>query len=81
MAVELRRAAFENTGGGLPAELATYVDKVARHAHQVTDEEVAALKQAGYSEDQLFEITVAAALGVAVRRLDAGLAGLGKRGR
>lgn len=71
---ELRRAASRNQD--LPEELRAYVDKVARHAYRVTDEEVEALKQAGYSEDQLFEITVSAALGAALLRLEAGLAPL-----
>jgi hypothetical protein len=76
----LRRAASENRAENLPPELAAYVDKIERHAYKVTDEEVAALKRS-YSEDQLFEITVAAAVGAALRRLEAGLAPLGKRGR
>jgi alkylhydroperoxidase family enzyme len=70
----LRQAASRNRD--LPAELAAYVGKVESSAYQVTDEEVAALAAAGYSEDQIFEITVAAALGAAVRRLEAGLAPL-----
>ena len=72
----LRQAASRNDGAALPDALRAYVDTVERHAYQVTDEEVEALKQAGYSEDQLFEITVAAALGAALRRLEAGLAPL-----
>jgi hypothetical protein len=76
----LRSAASRNQAAELPPELAAYVDKIERHAYKVTDDEVAALKR-NYSEDQLFEITVAAAVGAALRRLDAGLAPLGKRGR
>jgi alkylhydroperoxidase family enzyme len=74
----LRRAASQNRAAELPPELVAYVDKVERHAYKVTDEEVAALKASGYSEDQLFEITVAAAVGAALRRLEAGLAPLRK---
>jgi alkylhydroperoxidase family enzyme len=73
----LRRAASDDED--VPEPLRGYVRKVARHAYKVTDEEVAALKEAGYSEDQIFEITISAAVGAAVRRLDAGLAHLGKK--
>jgi threonine synthase len=72
----LRLAASENRG--VAAALAGYVDKVANHAYKVTDEEVAALITAGHGEDELFEITASAALGAALRRLEAGLAPLGE---
>lgn len=71
---DLRCACAANTE--VPAPLAAYVDKVARHAYKVTDEEVQALLQAGYSEDQLFEITVSTALGAGLARLEAGLKAL-----
>ena len=41
-----------------------YVKKVAKHAYEVTDKDMTALRQAGYSDDQIFEATVSAALGV-----------------
>ena len=53
------------------AELAAYLEKVHRHAYRVTDEDVAALKAAGVSEDEIFEQTVAAAIAEGLRRLDA----------
>jgi len=56
--------------------LAAYVDKVARHAYKVTDDDLAALQRAGHSDDALFEVTVAAALGAALGRLERGLAAL-----
>ena len=62
--------------GTLPTPLAGYVDKVARHAYTVTDADVAALQRGGQSDDALFEITVAAALGAALYRLDKGMAAL-----
>ncbi len=71
---DLRRAALHNHG--VPAPLAAYVDKVARHAYRVTDGDVATLQQAGQSDDSLFEITVAAAVGAALHRLDRGMAAL-----
>ena len=79
---ELRRAAVARAakpggpGNGLPAPLADYVDKVALHAYQVTDGDLAALQRAGTSEDAVFEITVSAALGAALARLKRGLAAL-----
>jgi alkylhydroperoxidase family enzyme len=63
-------------GNELPAALTAYVDKVARHAYKVTDEDVAALQRAGNSDDALFEMTVAAAVGAALGRLERGLAAL-----
>ena len=51
--------------------LATYLDTVRRHAYRVTDGDVQALKDAGVSEDEIFEQTVAAAIGEGLRRWDA----------
>jgi alkylhydroperoxidase family enzyme len=61
------------SGGALPQALAGYVDTVRRHAYEVTDADIAALVAAGYSEDQIFELTIAAAYGAARARLQAGL--------
>jgi len=75
-----RLAGRRNRAGGprdgVPAPLASYVDTVARHAYKVTDGDVAALQRSGNSDDVLFEVTVAAALGAAVGRLERGLAAL-----
>jgi alkylhydroperoxidase family enzyme len=65
-----------DVGDGVPASLSGYVDKVARHAYKVTDDDVAALQRVGNSDDVLFEVTVAAALGGALARLERGLAAL-----
>jgi alkylhydroperoxidase family enzyme len=59
--------------GDVPDALRSYLDKVARHAYKVTDEDVEALRAAGYSEDQIFEATVSCALGACLRRLEVGL--------
>jgi hypothetical protein len=79
-APELRRAVLARAAGTGRAELApalaTYVDTVARHAYRVTDDDLGRLQQAGHSEDALFEITVSAALGAALGRLERGLAAL-----
>ena len=69
-----RRAAFNLTGLAKP--LGTLVDKVARHAYRVTDEDIAAARESGLSEDQVFEIVVCAAIGQATRQYDTALAAL-----
>jgi alkylhydroperoxidase family enzyme len=71
----VRRAAA-TADGEVPAPVAAYVDKVRRHAYKVTDDDIAALKKAGYSEDQIFELTVGVAVGACVRRYDAAMAAL-----
>lgn len=69
---ELRWAVFHRRVDDIPAALRTYVEKVAQHAYRVTDEDVEALKRAGYSEDAIFEVTASAALGAAILRLERG---------
>ena len=68
-----RRAAFENEG--VPASARALIDKVARYAYKVTDEDVAAARQT-LSEDQVFELVVCAAVGQANRQLASALAAL-----
>jgi alkylhydroperoxidase family enzyme len=79
---EVRRAAFDNAG--LDEPIRTLVEKVAYHAYKVTDEDVAAVRAAGRSEDQIFEIVVCAAVGQASRQYDNALAAVtgaaGERG-
>lgn len=69
-----RRAAFDNAGAAPP--LNTLIDKVAKHAYTVTDEDITAAKASGLSEDEIFEIVVCAAVGQATRQHDAALAAL-----
>jgi alkylhydroperoxidase family enzyme len=69
-----RRAAFNNSG--LAEPLGALVDKVARHADRVTDEDITAARVSGLSEDQVFEIVVCAAIGQANRQYGAALAAL-----
>jgi hypothetical protein len=69
----VRRDAFDRTN--VPADLTALVDKIEHHAYQVRDDDLTRL-QAKYSDDQLFEIIVAAALGASERRLLAGLEAL-----
>ena len=69
-----RRAAFDNTG--LAEPLSTLVDKLTKHAYKVADEDIAAARASGLSEDQIFEIVVCAAIGQATRQYDVALAAL-----
>jgi alkylhydroperoxidase family enzyme len=69
-----RRAAFNNSGVAGP--VGALVDKVAKHAYRVTDEDINAVRVSGVSEDQVFEIVVCAAIGEATRQYDTALAAL-----
>ena len=53
-----------------PAEMADYLEKVRDRAYAVVDGDVEALKEAGCSEDAIFEQTVAVAIAEGLRRLD-----------
>ncbi len=78
-AVEARAASFGSRPGPraeVPQALKTFVDRIAQHAYQVTDDDVLALRQAGYSEQAIFEITASAAVGAGLARLERGLAAL-----
>jgi alkylhydroperoxidase/carboxymuconolactone decarboxylase family protein YurZ len=67
-------ATFE--GGAVPDGLRAWVEKVARHAYKTTAEDVSAMKSAGYTEDQILETTIAAALGAGIGRMDVALRAL-----
>lgn len=69
-----RLSAFENTD--LPQPLATLINKVAHHAYRVTDSDINAVKVTGFSEDQLFELIICAAVGQASRQYQKSLAAL-----
>jgi hypothetical protein len=69
-----RRAAFNNSDLAGPA--GTLVDKVAKHAYRITDEDIAAAEASGLAEDQVFEIVVCAAVGQATRQYDSAIAAL-----
>jgi alkylhydroperoxidase family enzyme len=53
-----------------PAEMAPYLEKVRDRAYAVVDGDIEALKEAGFSEDAIFEQTVVVAIGEGLRRLD-----------
>jgi hypothetical protein len=69
-----RRTAFDN--GLLDDPLHRLINKVAQRPTQITDEDVAAVKELGVSEDQIFELVVCAALGQATRQYQSGLGAL-----
>jgi hypothetical protein len=69
--VAARRAAFNGQADD-PA-VARYLGIVRMHAYRVTDEDVERLRAAGLGDDAIFELTVAAALGAGVERLELGL--------
>jgi alkylhydroperoxidase family enzyme len=52
------------------AAMAGYLDKVRHRAYAVTDRDIERLKQAGFSEDEIFEQTVSVAIAEGLRRLD-----------
>ena len=66
-------AGINRTPDTIPANLTNYLDKVARNAYKVTDKDIARLKAAGYSEDEIFEITWNVAVGAGVGRMKRGL--------
>ncbi len=80
--VEARAAALSgrsDTDSTVPDELSEWVEKVARHAYRTTDANIESLKAAGYTDDELFELTVAAALGASRARLERALEAVGAK--
>jgi alkylhydroperoxidase family enzyme len=73
---DLRAKAFADSD--LPEPLAKLVDKVANRSFQVTDADFAAAMAAGFTEDQLFELVICAAVGESSRIYQAGLVALAK---
>lgn len=72
--LELRAKGFEN--GDLPGPLAELLHKVAKHSFQVSDGDFSAALAAGFTEDQLFELVICAAVGESSRLYQAGRAAL-----
>ncbi len=59
-----------------PEAMRPYLEKVRAQAYRVTDGDVEALKDAGFSEDEIFEHTVSVATAAGLQRLEAGLRAL-----
>lgn len=84
---ELERAVFDSDGvtdraaraaaalsePELAPQLAAYLERVRESSYRITDADLAMIRDAGCSEEEIFELTIAAALGAARARLDAGL--------
>lgn len=72
----LRQAVFDRVrvgAGEVPENLRTLVEKIADRPWSVSDEDLTHLREAGYSEDHIYELVLAAAAGAGVRRFEAGL--------
>ncbi len=89
LVAELRRAVFESpgktdprirraaaSGDPLPEPWGAYAELVRDHSYRITDADIAALKAAGRTEEEIFEITISVATGAALHRLDTGLRAL-----
>lgn len=69
-----RAQAFANSG--IPPPLHELIDKVATRPTQITDADFSAARASGFSDDQLFELVICAAVGQSERQYEAGLAAL-----
>ncbi|HEU4511357.1 MAG TPA: hypothetical protein VFR78_24220 [Pyrinomonadaceae bacterium] len=68
LAPNIRRAISECTYDSTP--IGAFAQKVAEHAFRVKDEDIQELHRAHYSDDQIFEAAVSAALGAGLYRLE-----------
>ena len=68
LAPEIRQAISEGTYNSSP--LGAFAQKVAEHAFRVNDDDIRELHRAHYSDDQIFEAAVSAALGAGLYRLE-----------
>ena len=57
-------------GARLSGPLEVFVQKIATHASTLTDEDIAELHRAHYTDDQIFEAIVSAAVGAGLFRLE-----------
>jgi alkylhydroperoxidase family enzyme len=69
-----RVRAFNNAD--LPEPLHALLDKVATRPTQVTEADFVATRASGFSEDEIFELVICAAVGQSTRQYEAGLAAL-----
>jgi hypothetical protein len=69
-----RARAFDNAE--LSEPLRPLLEKVATKSFQVTDADFATAMEAGFTDDQLFELVICSAVGEATRQYKAGLAAL-----
>ncbi len=76
--IELRARVFAGDVAGEP--YGDYVAKIRDASYRVTDRDFTLMAEAGLSEDAIWEVTVAAALGSACRGLDAAVAAMSEKG-
>jgi hypothetical protein len=57
----------------IPDNLTEYVNKIILQSYRITDDDIKQLKIDGYSEDQIFELTLCAAVGASFARMQCGL--------
>jgi hypothetical protein len=69
---DMRQAISEGAYSSSP--LGAFAQKVAEHAAMVNDDDIGELHRAHYSDDQIFEAAVSAALGAGLYRLERVLA-------
>jgi alkylhydroperoxidase family enzyme len=78
LALEMRRAAV--AGEPLKGAVGELVERIRHASHLVTDQDVEAARGEGHDDDELYELTVATALGQSRERLRAVLRALGRGG-
>jgi alkylhydroperoxidase family enzyme len=85
---DLRQAAYDHVAAltrneapaaQIPADVEPYIRKVALNAYKVLDRDVDAMRAAGYSTDEIFEMTVASSVSAGVTRMEIALAALEER--
>src|ERR1700677_3191401 len=74
----LRQAAA--TGEKISEPWLSYTLKVRDGATGITDADIDSLKAAGHTEDEIFEMTIAAAAGASLHTLEAGLRAVSQEG-
>jgi alkylhydroperoxidase family enzyme len=78
-AIEARAATLsggERERREVPADLLEFIDKVVLSPHKIKDADFQRLIQSGYSEDAIFELTLCAAVGAGLARIERGLLAL-----
>lgn len=54
----------------VPTELESYLKKLSLHAYRIIDEDIQALRDAGYADEEIYEITIVGAMGTALVGLE-----------
>jgi hypothetical protein len=73
LAIWQRVAGRMETMDDVPVMLADFVDKTAQHAFKVVDRDIEHLRDAGYSEEAIYEVIVTIAAAAGIRRIERGL--------